>query len=150
MELTRVLDNHERDVFVADHAPASGYVRQVIGPSWAELQAVRESGSRNLIQRVDDVLSISVDPMDPDSIERRKAHLRDRGEPSTFGASPAARDCGNKVPQCLDESCGGHIGIDRHAARILGGNKLPGPLSSRRIRRAELPRWPRARSLRGR
>src|SRR6267378_1365229 len=68
-ELTRVLYHHKRDVIVRGHAPARGKVRQTISPTQSELQAEWQPSSSNLIQQIGHVLSISVNPLYPDSVE---------------------------------------------------------------------------------
>src|SRR5713226_4905779 len=93
-ELSRVLRHHERNVFIPGHAPACGERRHTIGPTRPELKAVRQPGGGNLIQQIGYVLWVSLEALDPDSVERRKRHPRDRSESSTLGAGPATLEYG--------------------------------------------------------
>src|SRR5712692_6429595 len=114
-ELSRVLGHHERDVFIPSHAPACGEPRHAIGPTRPELKAMWQPGGGNLIQQFGYVLWVSLEALDPDSVERRKSHPRDRGEPSALGASPATLDYGLEELERFDERCCSHCGIDGHA-----------------------------------
>src|SRR5712692_10567099 len=124
-ELGRVLRHHERNVFVPDHAPACGEPLHAIGPTRPELKAMWQPGGGNLIQQIGYVPWVSLEALDPDSVERWKRHPRDRSESSPFGAGPATLENGLEELERFDERRCSHRGIDGHARILCRGKSVP-------------------------
>jgi hypothetical protein len=74
------------------HAPARDQLRQTSGSTWTELKAVRQPGGADLIQKILDILDVSIFSVYPNSVEGRYGNAGDRSEAGPIGASPAARD----------------------------------------------------------